>query len=91
MGKLTIDPNEALSKASIIRKNATRVNEILTGIATEMKKIDDEGEGIYQGTSKAHELRKQLDIIKSNFDPLYNQMLVFASQIEADAIAALNQ
>ncbi len=91
MGKLTIEPNEALNKANIIRKNANRVNEILNGIATQMKRIDDEGEGIYHGTSKAHELRNQLEIIKTNFDPIYNQMLAFASQIETEANAALNQ
>ncbi len=91
MGKLTIDPTEALNKANIIRKNANRVNEILTGISEQMQRIDDEGEGIYQGTSKAHELREQLNVIKTNFEPIYNQMLAFAGQIEAEANAALNQ
>ena len=91
MGKLTIDPNEALNKANIIRKNADRVNEILSEISNQMQRIDDEGEGLYQGTSKAHELREQLNIIKSNFDPIYNQILSFANQIETEAHVALNQ
>ena len=91
MGKLTIDPNEAIRKAGVIRKCADRVNEILTNISKEMRRINDEGEGLYQGTSKARELRNQLDVIKTNFDPIYNQIIAYASQIEAEANAASNQ
>ena len=56
-----------------------------------MNEIDNEGTNLYQGTSKSQELKEQLEIIKTNFEPIYNQIMAFANQIDATANSALNQ
>ena len=91
IGNLKIDPNEAKGKAMNIRTYASRVEEILDTISKAMNEINDEGEGLYQGTNKAQELKEQLDVIKTNFDPIYKQIMAFANQIETAANSAMNQ
>lgn len=91
IGVLKIDPNEALSKASNIRTYATNVQDVLEVISKAMNEIDDEGSGLYQGTNKARELKEQLEIIKTNFEPIYNQIMEFSNQIVAAANTALKQ
>ena len=75
VGVLKLDPNEALSKANDIRTYATNVQEILEVMTKAMNEIDNESTGIYQGTNKARELKEKLDIIHSNFEPIYNQII----------------
>lgn len=91
IGNLKIDANEAKSKAMNIRTYANRVQEILEVISKAMNDIDNEGTNLYQGTSKSQELKEQLEIIKTNFEPIYNQIMAFANQIDATANSALNQ
>ncbi len=91
IGNLKIDANEAKAKAINIRNYAGRVQEILDVISKAMNEIDDEGTGLYQGTSKSQELKEQLEIIKSNFEPIYKQIMAFANQIDMAASTALNQ
>ena len=56
-----------------------------------MNEIDDENAGIYQGTSRSRDLKEQLDVIKQNFEPIYNQIMAFANQIDMTVNAASNQ
>lgn len=87
MGNLKIDPSEAINKANNIRTYAGNVKDVLETISKAINEIDN----IYQGTKKSQELKEQLNIIKGNFEPIYNQIMAFAEQITATANNALNQ
>ena len=91
LGNLKIDKSEALSKSSNIRTYANNVKDILEAVSAKMNEIDDENAGIYQGTSRSRDLKEQLDVIKQNFEPIYNQIMAFANQIDMTVNAASNQ
>ena len=91
IGNSKIDTNEANARVTSIRTHADRVKDILDAIVVAMDNINNEDTNIYQGTTKAQELREKVDVIKSNFEPLYNQIMSFANQIEEAAANASNQ
>ncbi len=91
IGELKIAPSEAIGRANDIRSTANRIEEVLTSISKAMDEIDDEGTGIYQGTNKSRELKEKLEIIRTNFEPIYKQIMAFANQIDVAASTASNQ
>lgn len=82
IGELVIKPEEALAKAGNIRNYAGTVHSILDELSKKMNEIDNDSSDVYRGTAKAEQLREQLNKIIENFEPIYTQIMAFASQIE---------
>ena len=84
-GILKLNPAEARAIAQEMVKTASEVEDLLNTVYSFFREIDNEEEGIYQGSEKAVQLRGELEEFSKLFGPAYEQIVKSANDIVAIA------